>query len=115
MFATLKYVEGARPGVKRPAASKLPLEQSTESKIKKQRLYEKKRNRSYLTKWEDEFPWLVYEARASVSSASVDDQEPLEADESSISDSVTVSSGKPKGKPKESVLGGLLCYGTCHE
>ena len=60
MYLALKYREGAKPGIKRPATSLQ--KESKKEKIEKQRVYEEtRRNRPYLTRWEAESPWLVYE------------------------------------------------------
>ena len=49
-----------KPGMKRPATSLQ--KESKKEKIDKQRVYEEtRRNRPYLTRWEAEFLWLVYE------------------------------------------------------
>ena len=65
MYLALKYREGAKPGIKRPATSLQ--KESKKEKIEKQRVYEEtRRNRPYLTRWEADFPWLVYEGPVSV-------------------------------------------------
>ena len=65
MYLALKYREGAKPGIKRPATSLQ--KESKKEKSEKQRVYEgTRRNRLYLTRWEAEFPWLAYEGPVSV-------------------------------------------------